>query len=142
MRRPDNITTMPSAFWPFVIVDFAFGIVSGVLEGLHYYQAVRVVIAIGIPPNIYFAYPAFFVPSFAAKKTGFRPGSEVVWLRNAGLLIWIITAAHVMAAVHPQRWSEVVWLTVGGRLAAGVYWVIVATSKPAPKEFPVPDTLG
>ena len=61
---------------------------------------------IGIPPNIYFAYPAFFNPSFVARKTGFRAGQEVVWLRNAGLLIWIITAAHVMAAIHPQKWSR------------------------------------
>lgn len=138
MKRPDNITTTPSAFWPFVFVDFAFGIASGILEGLHHYDAVRIVMILGIPPNIYFAIPAFFIPAFAARKTGFRPGSEIVWLRNAGLLIWIITAAHVMAAVHPQRWSEVVWLTVGGRLAAGVYWVIVATSRAAPKEFPRP----
>src|ERR1051326_1186581 len=136
MKRADNITTTPSAFWPFVYVDFTWGIASGILEALHQYEWVRIVMIAGIPPNIYFAWPAFFFPNFAARKTGFRPGSEVVWLRNAGLLIWIITAAHVMAAVHPQKWSEVVWLTVGGRLSAGVYWVIVATSKPVPKAFP------
>jgi hypothetical protein len=45
-------------------------------------------------------------------------------------LIFIITAAHVVAGVDAERFQAVAWLTVGGRLAAGVYWVIVAMSEP------------
>src|SRR5438067_12408233 len=101
MRRPADITTTPRAFWQFVWVDFTFGSASGILEGLHHYDAVRAVIAVGIPPNLYFAFLAFFFPWTATTKTGFRRGSETVWLRNAGLLIFIITAAHFMAAIHP-----------------------------------------
>jgi hypothetical protein len=39
-----------------------------------------------------------------------------------------------VAAIDPERFQAVAWLTVGGRMAAGIYWVIVATSKPVPVE--------
>ncbi len=93
-----------------------------------------VVLWIGIPPNLYFAFPSFFYPSYAIKRTSFSSFRETVWLRNAGLLIFIITAGHVVAAIDPERFQAVAWLTVGGRMAAGVYWLIVALSEAVPVE--------
>lgn len=135
-RRPDDITTSPGTFWPFVYVDFLFGVLSGVLLAFGQWGWASVVIWVGIPPNLYFAAPALFAPGFIARRTGLRPGTETVWLRNAGLLIFIITAYHVIAAIDPERFTEVAWGTVGGRLAAGVYWIVVAKSKPVPSDFP------
>jgi hypothetical protein len=130
MTLPNDITANPSKFWPFVYADFGFGGISGLLLALGQFRWAGLVILVGIPPNLYFAFPAFFNPRFAIRKGYLLPGSETVWLRNAGLLIFIITAAHVMAAIDAERFQAVAWFTVGGRLAAGVYWVIVATSKP------------
>ena len=130
--RPDNITTSPGTFWPFVYVDFAFGLGSALFLVLGEWKLAAIVIALGIPPNLYFAFPAFFFPSYIVKRTSERPLAETVWLRNAGLLIFIITAYHVIAAIDPERFQAIAWGTVGGRLAAGVYWLIVATSKPVP----------
>jgi hypothetical protein len=130
MRRPHDITASPSKFWPFVYADFGFGGLSGVLLATGQFRWAGLVILVGIPPNLYFAFPAFFNPGYAVKQGFLLPDSETVWLRNAGLLIFIITAGHVVAAVDAERFQAVAWLTVGGRLSAGVYWVIVATSKP------------
>ena len=79
-------------------------------------------------------HPRVLLPGFIVKRTSLRSLAETVWLRNAGLLILIITTGHVVAAIDPERFQAVAWLTVVGRMAAGVYWVIVATSKPVPVE--------
>jgi len=129
VRLPDNITSRPSAFWPFVLADFGFGGLSALFLALHMWTAASIVLWLGVPPNLYFAFPAFFVPSYAIKRTSFGSFAETVWLRNAGLLIFIITAGHVVAAIDPKRFLAVAWLTVGGRMAAGVYWLVVATSR-------------
>jgi hypothetical protein len=91
-----------------------------------YLNAFRVVVALGIPPNLYFAYPALFKPDFIVRKAGLKPGFETVWLRNAGLLIWIITAYYLIAIWDPERYEPVAWMTIVGRLSAGVYWVYVS----------------
>ena len=117
-------------FWPFVIADFGFGGVSGVLLALGEYNWAELVIWLGIPPNLYFAFPALFNPAFAVRKGYLRPRVETVWIRNAGLLIFIITGYHVVAAIDAERFEAVAWGTVAGRLAAGIYWVIVAKSEP------------
>jgi hypothetical protein len=101
-----------------------------VLLALGHFRLAGLVILVGIPPNLYFAFPAFFNPAYAIKKGYLLPGSETVWLRNAGLLIFIITAGHVVAAIDAERFQAVAWLTVGGRLAAAVYWVVVVLSTP------------
>jgi hypothetical protein len=131
---PDNITSRPSAFWPFVIADFAFGTLSAIFLALEMWTPASIVLWLGVPPNLYFAFPAFFNPLWGVKRTSYRSLAETVWLRNAGLLIFIITAGHIVAAIDPERFEAVAWLTVGGRLAAGVYWVVVALSRPVPAE--------
>jgi hypothetical protein len=88
----------------------------------------RIVVAVGIPLNLYFVVPALFVPSYVVDQSDLRPGFETVWLRNAGLLVAIVTAYHVVAALAPQRYPAVAWLTVAGRLAAGCYWLFVVFS--------------
>jgi hypothetical protein len=80
---------------------------------------------IGLLPNLYFAFPAFFVPSYVVSTLGLEPDFDTVWLRNAGLLIFIISAYHILAAMAPARYTVVAWMVVGGRLAAAVYWLIV-----------------
>jgi hypothetical protein len=132
MRLPANITTRPDVFWPFVVVDFTFGGLSALFLALDMWTWASIVLWLGIPPNLYFAFPAFFAPEYGARRTSTLPLRETVWLRNAGLLIFIITAGHVVAAIDPERFEAVAWLTVGGRLAAGVYWLVVVFSKPVP----------
>lgn len=100
------------------------------LLALGLFKWAGLVILLGIPPNLYFALPAVFNPSYAIKRGYLLPGSETVWLRDAGVLVFIITAGHVVAAIDAERFEAVAWLTVGWRLAAGVCWVIVAKSKP------------
>ena len=48
-----------------------------------YLNAFRVVVALGIPPNLYFAYPALFSRSDDS-QAGLKPGFETVWLRTPG----------------------------------------------------------
>ena len=130
MRIPDGITAHPSKFWPFVFTDLGFGGLSGVLLAIGEFKWAGIVILLGIPLNLWFAFPAFFVPSYGISRGYLRAGSETVWLRNAGLLIFLITAGHVVAGIDAERFQAVAWLTVAGRLAAGVYWIAVVLSKP------------
>lgn len=133
---PQNITTRPEVFWPFVFVDFIFGGLSAIFLALELWGWASLVLWLGIPPNLYFAVPAFFFPNWGVRRTSSGSLAETVWLRNAGLLIFIITAGHVVAAVDPERFQAVAWLTVGGRLAAGVYWIVVAMSRPVSLDSP------
>ena len=91
-----------------------------------YLKWFSIVTWLGVPVNLYFAIPAFFVPSYLVDTLELGGDFETVWLRNAGLLIFIITAYHILAAIHPARYSAVAWMVVGGRLVAAVYWLIVA----------------
>ncbi len=90
-----------------------------------YLKWFSIVVWIGVPVNLYFAFPAFFVPNFLIDSLDLTDDFKTVWLRNAGLLIFIVTAYHILAAVHPARYVAVGWMVVGGRLVAAVYWLIV-----------------
>ena len=94
MRLPNDITANPSKFWPFVLADFGFGGLSGVLLAMGEYKWAGLVILLGIPPNLYFAFPALFNPGYAIRKGYLLPGSETVWPRNAGLLIFLAHGTH------------------------------------------------
>ena len=126
MGLPANITTNPRAFWPFVFADFGFGGALGAvprapLVGLGERRALD---RRSTEPLLRLS--GVFFPAYAIKRTSFSSFRETVWLRNAGLLIFIITAGHIVAAIDPERFQAVAWLTVAGRMAAGVYWVEVA----------------
>lgn len=90
-----------------------------------YLKWFSIVVWLGVPVNLYFAVPALFFPGYAIDTLNLEPGFHTVWLRNAGLLIFIITAYQILAAVMPSRYRAVAWMTVGGRLAAAVYWLVV-----------------
>ena len=91
-----------------------------------YLKWFSIVTWLGVPLNLYFAFPALFVPNYLIDTLDLAPGFETVWLRNAGLLIFIVTSYHILAAVAPARYPAVGWLVIGGRLAAAVYWLVVA----------------
>lgn len=91
-----------------------------------YLKWFSIVTWLGVPVNLYFAIPAFFVPTYLIDTLDLGSDFETVWLRNAGLLIFIVTAYHILAAIHPVRYSAVAWIVIGGRLIAAVYWLIVA----------------
>lgn len=81
------------------------------------------VVWIGLIPNMYFAVPAFFVPGYVTSSLDLNPGFETVWLRNAGLLIFLISLYNVVAALAPDRYPVVSWLVVAGRLLAAAFWL-------------------
>ena len=90
-----------------------------------YLKWFSLVVWLGVLVNLYFAVPALFVPDFLISMLDLDEGFRTVWLRNAGLLIFIITAFHVLAAMHPVRYPAVGWMIIAGRLAAAIYWLIV-----------------
>ena len=81
---------------------------------------------VGLPINLYFAVPALFVPNYIVDTLNLPPGFDTVWLRNAGLLIFIVTTYQALAAYSPTRYPAIPWLVVGGRLAAAFYWLLVS----------------
>jgi hypothetical protein len=91
-------------------------------------DAFRIVVALGIPANLYFAIPAFFFPGYIVRTANLKPGFETVWLRNAGLLILIITAYYLIAIYDPVRYEPVAWMTIVGRMSAGLYWLYVVNA--------------
>ena len=94
MRRPDNITTTPSAFWPFVWVDLTFGLTSGILEALHHYDWVRTVIILGIPPNLYGVSDVLRDPAYAT---------------SVGLLLWELShgeGQHIKTDEHQRTFMS------------------------------------
>ena len=100
---------------------------------------------LGVPVNLYFAFPAFFVPDYTIETLDLNSEFSTVWLRNAGLLIFIITAYHILAAISPARYAAVAWMVIGGRLVAAVYWLIVAmdwwSTSESPDSF-IPFLIG
>lgn len=93
--------------------------------GNKYLKWFSTVVWLGVPLNLYFAFPALFIPNYLIDTMDLTDGFKTVWLRNTGLLIFIITAYHILAAVSPSRYSAVGWMVVGGRLFAAIYWLIV-----------------
>lgn len=91
-----------------------------------YLKWFSIVVWLGVPLNLYFAVPALFFPSYVVDTLDLQAGFFTVWLRNAGLLIFIITAYQILAAVSPSRYRAVAWMTIGGRLAAAIYWLVVS----------------
>ena len=91
-----------------------------------YLKWFSIVTWIGVPVNLYFAVPALFVPEYLIDTLDLNAGFDTIWLRNAGLLIFIVTFYHVAAALAPARYPAIPWLVIGGRLLAAVYWLIVA----------------
>jgi hypothetical protein len=91
-----------------------------------YLKWFSIVVWLGVPVNLYFAVPALFFPGYVVDTLDLEPGFFTVWLRNAGLLIFIITAYQILAAVAPSRYRAVAWMTIGGRLAAAIYWLVVS----------------
>ena len=56
-----------------------------------YLKWFSIVTWIGVPINLYFAVPALFVPEYLIDTLDLNKGFDTIWLRNAGLLIFIIT---------------------------------------------------
>ena len=80
------------------------------------------VVWIGIPVNLLFAVPALFAPDALINTLDLEEDFETVWLRNAGLLIFIITFFYVPIALAPSRYPAVSWLIVAGRLLAAAFF--------------------
>ena len=90
-----------------------------------YLKWFSIVVWVGILVNLYFAVPALFVPDYLINTLDLDPEFNTVWLRNAGLLIFLISFYNVAAALAPARYPAISWLVIGGRLLAAIYWLIV-----------------
>ena len=90
-----------------------------------YLKWFSIVVWIGILVNLYFAVPALFVPEYLINTLDLEPDFNTVWLRNTGLLIFLISFYNVAAALAPARYPAIPWLVIGGRFLAAIYWLIV-----------------
>ena len=85
-------------------------------------KAFTILAWIGVAVNLAFAVPAFFAPDFLIDRLGIDEGFETVWLRNAGLLIFLVTFYTIAVALAPARYPAVSWIVAWGRFLAGLYW--------------------
>ena len=78
----------------------------------------RIAVAIGVLVNAAFWGPALVAPQMINDTFGLDPDYYTVWLRDAGMLLLLVSITNVAAAIDPIRYRLFAWLVVVGRLIA------------------------
>jgi hypothetical protein len=78
----------------------------------------RIVVVLGVLVNAAFWGPALVAPQMINDTFGLDPDYYTVWLRDAGMLLLLVSITNVAAAIDPIRYRLFAWLVVVGRLIA------------------------
>src|SRR5437868_1642482 len=92
---------------------------------------------LGIFVNLGFAVPALFTPAALAATLGLGGlGPEAAaWLRNAGMLLVVLSGFHARVAADPLAAVGFARWAVAGRLLAAVFWAWLPTGLGLPRVF-------
>jgi hypothetical protein len=100
-------------------------------------RAFRISLLVGFAVNMVFAIPAFVAPRFL--ETMFRIGTTdaTVWLRNVGILLVIISTMYLAVYRDAFRYIFIAYLAIGGRFAAGCFFLVLVLFVDYPSGFRV-----
>jgi hypothetical protein len=92
------------------------------IEDNPYLKFFKLAACLGIILNLAFAIPAFFFPYWLLKTLDLPRTSQVVWLRDAGGLLFFLTLMYFPAARHPFRYAVNAAVMVIGRIVFAAFW--------------------
>jgi hypothetical protein len=84
----------------------------------------RATMIIGFIVNMVFAIPAFFAPRFLEMMFTVGTTDTTAWLRNVGILLMIISTMYIAVYLDTFRNIFVAYLSIGGRFAAGCFFLV------------------
>ena len=85
------------------------------------------IVTIGVAINILgMALPFAFLPQWTMDLFGLPSGGgSVVWMRQAGLLLFFISLLYLPGGFDPLRYTANAWFAVITRMTIGLYWLFL-----------------
>ena len=80
------------------------------------------VVWIGIAANLALALPTIAAPAMMLELTSLPTATPELWPRFAGVLLVLLSVFYIPAAVDPDRYRVIAWLTVGSRLVGVLFF--------------------
>jgi hypothetical protein len=90
---------------------------------------------LGILTNLAFALPALFAPSWLLTNLSLSSAHPLIWLNDAGGLLFFLTCMYVPAAADPFRYRVNAAVAVVGRVAFGIFWFWQVAFAAYPREY-------
>ena len=90
---------------------------------------------LGILANLLFALPAIFAPYWLLRLFGLPWTKDVIWLRDAGGLLFFLSLMYLGAAREPFRYRLNARLAVLGRIAFAAFWFWMVFYADLPRAF-------
>lgn len=85
------------------------------------------VVWLGIAVNVlFFVIPACFFPMQLLSLLQMQVPVPIIWVRTAGMLLFIISAFYVPGAIAPERYLATAWLSIFPSRAFGSTFFIVS----------------
>ena len=101
----------------------------------HYLKWFCPIVWLGILANLGFALPAIFFPEWLLRWVNLPTTYELLWLRDAGLLLFFLSILYFPASVDPLRYKFNAVAMVIARLAFGLFWLWPFFFANAPKAY-------
>src|SRR5262245_17843953 len=95
----------------------------------------RLVVLAGVLANMGFAIPAVFAPAWLLGRLGLDTPRPLIWLQDAGGLLFLLSLMFIPAALDPFRYKFNSAVLVFGRLAFGVFWFWQVLFNDYPRPF-------
>jgi hypothetical protein len=81
------------------------------------------VVWIGIVANLALAVPTLFAPERMMVLSGVPIATPTTWAQLSALLLILLSAFYMPAAINPDRYRVVAWITVISRLAGTILFI-------------------
>ena len=82
------------------------------------------VVWIGVLANLSFALPAIFLPSLTLGFLNLEPTTPYIWVRFAGLLLFLLSLFYLPAASNLYQYRAIAYLAVFARLVGMTFFGI------------------
>jgi hypothetical protein len=84
----------------------------------------RRVVWIGIVANLALAIPTLFAPERMMALSGVPLATPATWTQFSALLLILLSTFYIPAAVDPDRYRVVAWMTVISRLVGTIFFTL------------------
>jgi hypothetical protein len=82
------------------------------------------VVWIGIVANLALAIPTVFAPERMMTLSGVPLATPTTWTQFSAFLLIILSTFYIPAAIDPDRYRVIAWLTVISRLAGTIFFTL------------------
>ncbi|MCC5615549.1 hypothetical protein LC605_10800 [Nostoc sp. CHAB 5836] len=81
---------------------------------------------LGIIANMFFVIPSCFFPELMLTLLHMHIPMPIIWVRTAGMLLFIISAFYIPGAIDPYRYQATAWISIFPSRAFGSTFFICA----------------